>query len=700
LQPELSVDDCEDIAEHFDRLSLLDMKRDGSSRMMTMHDMLLMYAREKLDTKEPEMHRQFLAAHNPDGGEWSSVAGSYVRVMLLHHLTAAGFDSEVRRLLFDFRWIAAKLDATGVSALVLDYGRLQTSTAARLVRKALRLAATTVEKDRDQLAGQLLARLPAGDAEIDRLLAGARSWGRGKTWLRPTRPGLIQAGGCLQQTFEGNHLAEGLFYREGSVIEAYCTDGLVRHWDMDQGAVAKVTPRSADDDREYGLRSSFYVKLDESRVVAGGLANRELKVLNLATDACELVIQLSSHGYAHDLRAIEVLDERRVITGSSQYDICVWDLDSGSFVHRLRGHEAAIKWLERIDANRFASLAYDGTVRIWDVSPDALAVERPRHTARIQALAASSRGVISVGMDGRVLLWELEGQAAPAVLSEDADWAGAFFALDDNRILGSIPQLSVWQIDPPELLFQVDYGGRVYRVTRVDDDRIAVGCGDGHVQVWGVRSGKVLDTWRPHTDSVVKVVSVLSRFVASIGEDRSIAIRDLDTGMEITALDELSIAQVGGSDDRYAFFRAERDGALQVWDWTTGNRFDGSVEPAAPLPLPANEHRIACCSQTGALLVFDVRTRSRVAYIGADVHNFKEDTIGVKRTIWWLGRNHIITGSKDHGVRVWNLTTSECEACFFADGAIAALDVVAESGIVVLGDDIGNLQILKFEQAQ
>ena len=77
------------------------------------------------------------------------------------HLLEAEGSTALRALLFDHRWLAAKLKATSVNALLADFELLDLASdePLRLLRDALRLSAHVLVHRPEELSSQLLGRL-------------------------------------------------------------------------------------------------------------------------------------------------------------------------------------------------------------------------------------------------------------------------------------------------------------------------------------------------------------------------------------------------------------------------------------------------------------------------------------------------------------------------------------------------------------
>lgn len=96
--------------------------------------------------------------------------------------------------------------------------------------------------------------------------------------------------------------------------------------------------------------------------------------------------------------------------------IKVWDTETGSCVHDLNAHTNGIFSIKMTgDANTFASIGMDKTIKIWDarMQDNVATIESNGGSAQMNDLSltaefGSGKNLASVGFnDGRVTTWDL-----------------------------------------------------------------------------------------------------------------------------------------------------------------------------------------------------------------------------------------------------------------------------------------------------
>jgi len=278
--------DTEELCERLARLSLL-LRFDLAARRIRLHDVVRAYLEREQGDRLPVMHGQLLDAYKVTHWDGLPADEPYLWDWLAYHLVGAGRGEELRALLLDFDWLQAKLEASGVAALLADYDFLPDGANLRLVQGAIRLSAHVLAEDGTQLAGQLTGRLLSFDGpDVQALLAQARGW-KAFPWLRPLAPSLTPPGGALLRTLTGHTagVRAVAVTPDGRRAVSASDDQTLKVWDLESGV--------------------------------------ELRTLT---------------GHTAGVMAVAVTpDGRRAVSASSDQTLKVWDLESGAVIATFSG---------------------------------------------------------------------------------------------------------------------------------------------------------------------------------------------------------------------------------------------------------------------------------------------------------------------------------------------------------------------------
>ena len=162
-------------------------------------------------------------------------------------------------------------------------------------------------------------------------------------------------------------------------------------------------------------------------------------------------------------------DGRRIVSGSGDLTVRIWDADSGAELAILRGHEDTV-WNVSFspDGRRIASGSCDHTARIWDADRGAeLAILRGHEGAVWNvSFSPDGRRIASGSSDQTVRIWDADSGAELTVLrGHDLDVYSVSFSPDGQRIASGpgagTQTISVWDTETGECLEVIQGNGDV-----------------------------------------------------------------------------------------------------------------------------------------------------------------------------------------------------------------------------------------------
>jgi WD40 repeat protein len=201
---------------------------------------------------------------------------------------------------------------------------------------------------------------------------------------------------------------------------------------------------------------------------------------------------------------------KRIVSGSRDMTLQVWDAFTGKHTQIFHGHTDAVPSVAWSPDNRYvASASWDKTVQLWDTATG----------QHVSTYRGHSQSVTSVtwSPDGRYL---------------------ASGSLDKS--------VHVWKASTGALLYA--YRGHTAGVTTVvwspDGRRIASGSTDRSVQIYDALTGNHLFTYRGHTGEITAVTwSPDSQYIASGSEDKSVQTWNSSTGAKLYTYQGYNVAQ-------------------------------------------------------------------------------------------------------------------------------------------------------------
>ncbi|CDF38978.1 WD40-repeat containing protein [Chondrus crispus] len=323
--------------------------------------------------------------------------------------------------------------------------------------------------------------------------------------------------------------------RKENVVVGY-EDGTLRLWSTSERKVLRIF-------RGHKSRMNCVAMSGDGRRVVSGSGDRSVRVWDVETGA---QVGEALVGHTGWVRSVAMSgDGRHVVSGSDDKSVRVWDVETGAQVgEALVGHTA---WVGSVamsgDGRRVVSGSGDRSVRVWDVETGAQVGEAlVGHTSWVWSVAMSGDGrrVVSGSEDGSVQVWDVEtgAQVGEALVGHTGSVDSVAMSGDGRRVVSGSDDGSVrvWDVETGAQVGEalVGHTNWVRSVAMSGDGRRVVsGSGDKSVRVWDVETGaQVGEALVGHTDWVRSVaMSGDGRRVVSGSDDGSVRVWDVERGI-------------------------------------------------------------------------------------------------------------------------------------------------------------------------
>jgi WD40 repeat protein len=192
--------------------------------------------------------------------------------------------------------------------------------------------------------------------------------------------------------------------------------------------------------------------------------------------------------------------ENKLVTGSGDRTLRIWDWRTGVVVEVLSGHTGEVSEVDvSRDGKMIVSGSRDSTVRIWDGESGEMmrvlkAHENPSGVVSVQFSPDGSR-VVSGSCDGRVQVWSME--TGELVLEcGPASYGGACvrYSPDGDRIAFAARTIQIWDANTGVLGLEFR-NSDVHSLAWTADGTQIIGGRKGSVTLWDSHNGERLHTW-------------------------------------------------------------------------------------------------------------------------------------------------------------------------------------------------------------
>ena len=364
-------------------------------------------------------------------------------------------------------------------------------------------------------------------------------------------------------------------------------------------------------------------------------------------------------------------DGKRIVSGSVDKTIKVWDAATGAELMTLRGHEGDVTCvLFSPDGKHIVSGSDDKTVKVWDTATGAELMTLRGHSDKVWSVAFSRDGrrIVSGGKDNTIKLWDGSTGAEVMTLRGHSDmvWWVAFSPDGERIISGSRDGTArVWGAATGAEVMTLRVGSDVASfVLSPDGKRVISGSDDGTITVWDAATGDELMTLRGHSGIVWSVAFSPDgkRIVSSGFYDHMINIWDVESGAAIATLrghkgfitcvafspDGERIVSSGGGWDI-------SEHTIKVWDVATSPEkmsLRGHKDWVSSVAFSPDGEHIVSGSKDNMIKLWNVRT-------GAELMTLRGHEGWVRAVSFSPDGKRIVSGSDDNTIKVWDEASGE-----------------------------------------
>ena len=273
---------------------------------------------------------------------------------------------------------------------------------------------------------------------------------------------------------------------------------------------------------------------------------------------------------AHQRHVVTCLqfDVDKILTGSDDTNINVYDTQTGVLRATLKGHEGGV-WALQYEGSVLVSGSTDRSVRVWDIEKGVCTQVFQGHTSTVRCLQILMPTAVGAGPDGRQIMMPKQ----PLIITGSRDSNLRVWKLpkpNDERFFQAGPAAD--DNDCPYFVRVLTGHHHSVRAIAAHADTLVSGSYDCTVRVWKISTGETVHRLTGHTQKVYSVVLDHKRNRCISGSmDNLVKVWSLDTGTVLFNLEGHS-SLVGLLDlqgDRLV--SAAADSTLRIWDPENGH---------------------------------------------------------------------------------------------------------------------------------
>jgi len=560
-----------------------------------------------------------------------------------------------REHLRGFEWRCLAADARS------DYAATDTSSADGILSLALSPDGRTLAVSR---LGSIELRDPASLKRIATLETNADIWGgvafspTGRL-LATTAPSTgirlweLEPPRMVAELAHTNRAIHLSFSPDGRHLASFQTESGVCVWDLK----SRQTVRRFLDFRSDGHGGPICFSPEGDRLAVGDYSGR-IRILDWAGN--RLLVDIPAHH--QQIMSLAYSPDGKLLASGSGYsadDIRLWNPATGQPAGSLAGHTSWIPVLQFSgDGRRLLSGSADQTIGIWDVPARRLILKLRGHSDEVYSLAFDERrtNLLSGCKDGTLARWDIDKVQQRTLRSDlPGRLRSPAYAGSGPSVAGLDQQgaVALWRPGDPQHLSVIAALGTNNAALATAFGRRLLACAtrEGPIRIWSLQSANLVTNLEGHAG----VFSKREDFLLAFGASGLVTIWDAKTWTKRSSCAETERAWSADlSPDGRLLVLGFGDGRLDWWDAVRGHQLAETLchrQRVSSLDFSPDGSTLASASQDGTVALWGARTRRPIA-------QWKADFLGLHAVAFSPDGARLATGLSGGSVtRLWDLRT-------------------------------------------
>lgn len=292
-----------------------------------------------------------------------------------------------------------------------------------------------------------------------------------------------------------------VFYNEGKTLISVANDKTIRLWDVASGKLERTLRAEIGAGQTGQLYCSAVSSDGKYFAVAGYPAEFGIRIFNMETGELDATLT----GEKNFISDISFSPDGKWLAGAgSDNNIRLWNVaefaSKKSSCYVLEGHKANVGSIVfSPDSKILASASLDGTLRLWKIRNTGKASflkEMAKHTDGVRCVCWASNGafIASGGIDGKILLWNSEGDYLGLIANTGAPVLSLAFSESGNKLLAMNIKGTIYSIpDGNPLISFNEHNNSVLAACFWGDSIVATAGGNNNdIYIWNTETATVL----------------------------------------------------------------------------------------------------------------------------------------------------------------------------------------------------------------
>ncbi|KAJ3378263.1 hypothetical protein HDU92_007551 [Lobulomyces angularis] len=279
----------------------------------------------------------------------------------------------------------------------------------------------------------------------------------------------------------------------------------------------------------FGQKEACYCLEFDNEKIIGGSRDNTIIIWNIKTGRIQKILL----GHESPVLCF-ASNDGYLISGSSDKSIIVWNLESGEILQSLVGHEESVLSVKYYEGFVISS-SRDKTIKIWNFETGVLKKTLNGHREAINSLSVKNGIIVSASGDRTIKIWDFKSGELQRTLKGHSRGIACVQFDGDNCIASgsSDGTIKIWDLKSGDVLKTLNGHTELVRTLQFNKDmKLVSGSYDSTIKVWDMKKGKLLlDLKGVHKSWIFKIRFNKSKII-SCSRDNRVLCWDFGLGVD------------------------------------------------------------------------------------------------------------------------------------------------------------------------
>ena len=185
----------------------------------------------------------------------------------------------------------------------------------------------------------------------------------------------------------------------------------------------------------------------------------------------------------------------RLISGSTDNTIKIWDLESGECLKTLEDHDDWVRSILLIQNNKFISGSLDGRIKIWDLNSYECLITLKNNSGVISLCQLPNNQIACGCLNGVIVIWNLDNSRKVKIIKAHYDLVNCLLLVDETKLISCSynGEIKIWSLDTFKCIKALEgHPDTLFYLELTLDGKLLSCSRDKTVKLWHIETGEEL----------------------------------------------------------------------------------------------------------------------------------------------------------------------------------------------------------------